>query len=261
MLCDCFGEVRPRGEACDLCAVSHINNETGFTQDLPAIRESLNACGGTGVLLVDAAQSFCKSPIPWRQARIDMLALSSRKIGGPAAVGALVVRKGLDIRAQLLGGGQQNGLRSGTVDAIGIELFIRSAESAMRHHASNGRRVTDLSAELWAYLYERRGMPDFPNWQPLHSATPADSPYINLFSFPDYEGAVLTRILAERHGVLVSSSSACSAESGRLSPGLLAMGVEESVIRGALRVSFSTESTFQDLQTFLSALEKSLADY
>ncbi|MBQ6472269.1 MAG: aminotransferase class V-fold PLP-dependent enzyme [Victivallales bacterium] len=261
MPCDCFGEVQPNKGRCDLCAVSHINNETGFTQNLPAIRAALGACGGQGLLLVDAAQSFCKTPIPWQAAHIDMLALSSRKIGGPAAVGALVVRKGVNLRAQLVGGGQQNGLRSGTLDAIGVELFVRSAESAMRRHADNGRRVTDLSTELWACLYERSGASGWPNWQPLHSGTPADSPYINLFSFPGHEGAVLARILAERHGVLVSSSSACSAESGRLSPGLLAMGVEESVIRGAMRVSFSTASTFQDLQTFLSALEKTLADY
>jgi len=260
MPCGPFGEIQPHEGICDLCAVSHINNETGYIQNLPTLRTTLNSHGGQGLLLVDAAQSFCKSAIPWQAARIDLLALSSRKIGGPAAVGVLVVRKDVKLHPQLLGGGQQKGLRSGTVDAIGIELFVRAAEEAMRHHLHNGHHIADLSAQLWTCLHERHDN-TLPHWQPLHSGTQADSPYINLFSFPGYEGAVLARTLAERHGVLVSSSSACSAENGRLSPGLQAMGIDEATIRGALRVSFSTESTSQELEIFLKALRKTLADY
>ncbi|MBR0457832.1 MAG: aminotransferase class V-fold PLP-dependent enzyme [Victivallales bacterium] len=245
----------PSCQRCDLLALSCVNNETGAIPDLPALRHKLASCSGARMLLVDAAQALGKHPIPWNAAHIDLLALSSRKIGGPAAVGALIVRKGTPLHAHILGGGQQNKLRSGTLDVVGIEMFTRVAEETCAQSASHGEVVTLLNRLLWNGLETL----SLPRWQRISPEN--GSPYIAMFSFPGYEGAVLVRILAEHHHVLVSSASACSAEEGIPSHTILGMGFSRDVANGAIRVSLSHRNTSDDIQTFLQALTLTLQDY
>ncbi len=237
-----------------LVCVCHVNNESGAVQDLTALRRKIDGAGG-GCLVVDAAQSFGKLPIEWRTGKIDMLVLSSRKIGGPASVGALVVRKGIELKPLLLGGGQQGGLRSGTVDTVGVMMFADAAELACSEMDGELDIVREHNVMLWEGL-EAFGKYGFVRISP-HDA----SPYIASFAFKGYEGAVLKRILAQNEDIIVSTGSACSAESGGLSHVYTTMGFDEATVRGALRLSFGHGSQKSDVIAFLSGLKRTLENY
>ena len=239
-----------------LAAVSHVNHETGAKQDLARWR---GVFGGQGrsrpLLLVDAAQSFGRCDIPWREAGIDLLALSGRKLGGPAAVGALVCRPEIVLQPLLHGGGQQRGVRPGTLDTVGILLFADAAEEACAHRAASSAQAAGLASRLWEGL----AAGGFPAWRRLSPA--AGDPHIAAWSFPGYEGAVLMRMLAERHGILIATGSACSAESGKNSHVLAAMGHDQTLARGALRVSFGWKSSHAEVEKLLQALAAALTAY
>ena len=235
---------------CGNAALSHINNETGVEQDLAQIRHEI----GDGIVLVDAAQSFCRVRIPWNEAGIDMLAISSRKIGGPASVGALVCRRGrTELKPLILGGGQQRGVRSGTVDVCGIEMFVRSAESLYAAMAEGTARIKALNAEFRSCLEAFR-------WR--HEVVCGDGErHIHLLHLPGYEGAVLSRILADNHGIMVASSSACSAEHGGGSTTMRALGYSEQAAKEAIRISFDANSTTDDIHFLFDALDRTLEDF
>ena len=232
----------------------HVNNESGATQGLSSLRQDIDSRGG-GRLLVDAAQSFGKVQVEWRSAKIDMLAVSSRKIGGPASMGALIVRNGIQLRPLILGGGQQGGLRSGTVDTVGIMMFADAAELACAESGTVFHNIRHLNKMLWDRLasFEKYG---------FVRISPEDgSPYIASFAFKGYEGAVLKRILAQDEDIVISTGSACSAESGELSHVFKGMGFDDATVRGALRVSFGHGSQEGDVIAFLAALKRTLETY
>ena len=248
--------ILPEGEifsnAC-VCAC-HVNNESGAVQDLMELRRKIDGMGGA-CLVVDAAQSFGKLPIEWRSGGIDMLALSSRKVGGPASVGALIARKGIALRPLLLGGGQQGGLRSGTVDTVGAMMFADAAETACSKMVGEMDRVRGLNKMLWD------GLSSFSKYGFVRISPLGASPYIAAFSFRGYEGAVLKRILAQNEDIVVSTGSACSAESGELSHVFKGMGFDDATVRGALRVSFGYGSQEGDVIAFLTGLKRTLENY
>ncbi|NMA46411.1 MAG: aminotransferase class V-fold PLP-dependent enzyme [Lentisphaerae bacterium] len=236
-----------------LLALSHVNNETGAIQDLAACRRHIG--DKRTALLVDAAQSLGKCPIPWQAASIDLLAISGRKIGGPQAVGALVVRRGHALTPQLLGGGQQRGMRSGTVDTIGVLLFADAAEMACAAMPVLQRQHQALSRRL------HEGLTRLERYRCRLLSPPGAAPHIAMLAFEGYEGAIIMRLLAEREQILVGTGSACSAESKELSHVLKAMAVPEKIARGAIRVSLGPRTSAQDIDALLAALERVLARY
>ena len=237
-----------------LLSVLHVNNETGAVQDLGAAKRWLEATAPGGCLMVDAVQSLGKIGIPWSAAGIDLLAIGGRKIGGPPQVGALIFRKGVTVAPLLLGGGQQGALRPGTLDTVGILEFVLAVDVAMGRLHECLPRARELNALLRSELI---GLPVAQTriLSPLHA-----SPYILSFALPGYEGAVLSRALAEE-GVVVGTGSACSAESGDTSHVLAAMGVRPEVARCALRVSFSHETSEGDVRRLVSSLADVLRHY
>ena len=237
-----------------LVCVCHANNESGAVQDLLSIRHQMNAAGG-GCLLVDAAQNFGKLSIPWRSAGIDLLAVSSRKIGGPSSVGALVIRNGISLKPLILGGGQQGGLRSGTVDTVGVMMFSDAAEIACAEQDVMMDKIRHLNETLWD------GLKPFEKYGFVRLSPNDGSPYIASFAFKGYEGAVLKRILAQNEGIVISTGSACSAESGELSHVFRGMGFDDATVRGALRVSFGHGSQEGDVVAFLAGLKRTLESY
>ena len=231
-------------------ATSHIESETGGICDLAALRKEI----GNDLLLVDGAQSFCKIDIPWREASIDMLALSSRKIGGPASIGALVVKRGVAIKPLMFGGGQQNGLRPGTLDAVGISLFAEVACDRAAHQKENYRKVTALNQTLWTIL-------DESGLQYMRISPENGYPGIAMFALPGYEGAVIARILADKEGILLSSGTACTAETGKPSETMIRAAGSEQLARSAIRVSLSPANTTDEIRQLAAALKHTLQNY
>ncbi|MGN0866209.1 MAG: aminotransferase class V-fold PLP-dependent enzyme [Oligosphaeraceae bacterium] len=233
-----------------LAAFSLVNNETGLLWD----GDASPLPPGCPILL-DACQAFGKHPLPWNVPRVEMMVLSSRKLGGPATGAALLFRKSLKLTPWLTGGGQQGGIVGGTVDVVSALLFTAAAQEACRR----AREVLPRVAALNRLLREGLQTLGKGRW-PLFSPAQA-SPYILYFAIPGYQGALVARLLAENHGILVGTGSACTAESGETSALLRAKGVPEALARSALRISLSPESTQEEIQAFLQALPRVLKEY
>lgn len=236
---------------CALVGLSLVNNESGLVWN--GFRGAIPA---ETVLLVDGCQAFGKHPIPWNSAHIDLLVLSGRKIGAPASSACLVCRKGVPLnRSLIVGGGQQRGLLSGTVDTVNALLFAAVAEDACGNMGESFERVSALNRQLREGL-ARLGGGRWPVFSPEGA-----SPYILYFAIPNYQGALVARLLAAEHGILVGTGSACTAESNETSALLKARGVSDDTARSAIRVSLSTESTADDIDALLNALPTLLKEY
>lgn len=231
-----------------LAALSLVNNETGVVWN--GDRDAFPT--GCAIVL-DACQAFGKHPLPWHAA--DLLILSSRKLGGPATGAALVYRKSLRLNPIITGGGQQNGLRSGTLDTVSILLFVKAAELACKNQRQSWTNASALNHTL-RHAIAQLGQGRWPIFSPETA-----SPYICYFAIPGYEGAIIARTLAEKYGIIIGTGSACSAESNHTSPLLKALGVSDDLARCALRVSFSAHTTPDDLARLLKVLPQVLKEY
>ncbi len=241
-----------RAPRAELTALSLVNNETGVIWH--ADRSTLS--DGT-ILLADGCQAFGKIALPWNEAQIDMIVLSGRKIGGPASSAALIIRrKSISaLRPAITGGGQQHGWRSGTVDVVSAILFAEAAALAVATREENLRKVAALNQRVRDGLIGRFGAQ-------CVFFSPADaSPYILAFAISGYEGALVTRILAERYGIIVGAGSACSAETHEVSATLRANGASDDTARGMIRVSFGHDNTSDDVDHLLDALPKLIKEF
>ncbi|MEX0337898.1 MAG: cysteine desulfurase family protein [Arenibacterium sp.] len=209
------------------------NSETGVVQDLPE-----------GLAVTDATQAFGKLPVAFNWCGAQMALVSAHKLGGPKGVGALVVRRGTDIAAQIKGGGQEMGRRSGTENVIGIAGFGAAAEAAIR----------DLNDGVWARVEKLRNI--------LEKALEADSnktifigneskrlPNTSCFAAPGWKGE--TQVMQmDLSGFAISAGSACSSGKVRASRVLQAMGYDEAVAASAIRVSLGPETTEAEVLRF-----------
>lgn len=214
-----------------LVSIQHINNETGAIQPLDEVAA---IAADAGVLLhVDAAQSAGKFPIRLDALPIDLLAVSAHKFHGPKGSGCLIVRnrRRLRLRPIMQGGGQEFGLRPGTLAthqilglSTALQLAAEQRRSALEHVAELRGRFLE---RLQAHLPQLRIHGD-----PAHS-----SPYILSFSIPGIVNSALMNQLAD--GVALGSGAACSAGTIDPSPTLRAMGLDDEALHGAVRASFA----------------------
>ena len=221
-----------------LVSLMLVNNETGAVTDIPGVRRLLRAAGSKALLHTDAVQAFLKLPFSPRSLGADMISLSSHKIGGPKGAGALWFSKELRLPAFLHGGGQEGGLRSGTEAIPAIAGFGAAAAAGLaRWKASD---VPGHYRQLKSLLREL-----LPEARILSDDSCAD--HIVSLSFPGARAEVLSNHL-DSQGICVSRGSACA--KGRRSHVLEAMGLPAAVIDGALRVSFSPETTEEEIREF-----------
>ncbi|MGR3269488.1 aminotransferase class V-fold PLP-dependent enzyme [Thalassococcus profundi] len=209
------------------------NSETGVVQDLPP-----------GLWAVDATQAFGRLPVAFNWMGCRMAFVSAHKLGGPKGVGALVMRRGTDIPAQIRGGGQEMGRRSGTENVIGIAGFGAAAEAAAR----------DLDDGIWARVEKLRNI--------LESALEAGAketifvgksgsrlPNTSCLITPGWKGE--TQVMQmDLAGFAISAGSACSSGKVRASRVLQAMGHDEIAASSAIRVSLGPETTESDVLRF-----------
>jgi len=237
------GVIRP------LVSLMAANNETGVVQPVQKAAEIVHAAGG--LLHVDAVQAAGRIPLDINELQADLVTISGHKIGGPQGVGALVRRdEALHFPDPLIkGGGQERGLRAGTENVAGLSGFGAAAADAQRELAANRTHVAELRDRLEAGL--RAIAPDTV----IFSATVERVPNTVLFAVAGMK-AETALIGLDLDGVAVSSGAACS--SGKVAPShvLGAMGVEEKLARGAIRVSFGPATTETDIERFLQAWRK-----
>ncbi|MCL2545185.1 MAG: cysteine desulfurase [Clostridia bacterium] len=232
-----------------LISCMHVCNETGAMQPieaLAALREE--RCPGA-LLHVDGVQGFLRAALPARQLGVDLYALSAHKIHGPKGAGALLVRKGVALKPQLLGGGQEGGLRSGTENVPGI-LGMQAAVEALGAMPELAKALREKKLRLWRRVLA--GEPCAQANGPDPESTEA-APHILNFSLPGVRGEVMLHAL-EAAGVYVSTGAACSARRQRHSPALTAMGIAGERLEGAIRISLSPLNTPEEMDLAAGAI-------
>lgn len=226
-----------------------VNNETGAVQDLAAL-STLAREHGT-LLHSDAVQAVGHVDLP-APGTVDLMSLSGHKIGAPVGVGALVARPEVPFAPLSTGGGQQRGVRSGTLDAASAAAFAAALQAALDGPEAHRAHLAALTERLLA------GVRDIDPSARLTLPDPTTrSGHIVHLLFPGADAESLLFLLDER-GVDASAGSACSAGVTRISPVLEAMEVPEAEARGALRLSLGWSSTAAEVEQLLSALPEAL---
>lgn len=233
---DSGGAVRPEAvleavrDDTVLVSVMQVNNETGVRQPLQAIASGLE--GHMAYFHVDAAQGFGKELVPLRLARIDLMSISSHKIFGPVGVGALVARRrGFDkapLACLIHGGGQERGLRPGTLPVALIAGFGAAAERALAD--------VEVRRMQCARVRERALEALRPLGICIHGALEDSLPHVLNFSIEGVDSEAL--IVGLRDLVAVSNGSACTSQSYTPSHVLKAMGLSPTAVAGAVRMSW-----------------------
>jgi len=231
-----------------LVSVMHVNNETGVIQPLGEIAALL--AGRPAYLHTDAAQGFAREVTELRNERIDLISLSAHKICGPKGVGALVTRRRkegrLPVSPLLFGGGQERGLRPGTLP---VALIAAMGEAAERWTGQASARWTGGVA------FRRKLLEGLAPLGPVvNGDLDRNLPFILHLSFPGWDSDSLMRTWSEL--VSVSSGAACSAQSYTCSHVLTAMGIAPERAAGAIRFSWCHLTELPDTAALVAALRE-----
>ncbi|MBM5811169.1 MAG: cysteine desulfurase [Gammaproteobacteria bacterium] len=228
-----------------LVSLMHANNELGVLTDLVAIGR---ACAERDVPLhVDAAQSAGRVPLDVRESGVALLSFCAHKLGGPKGIGALYLRRRPRpaLRPLLFGGGQEGGLRPGTLATPLIAGFGLACEIAVGEIVKEEPRVRALRERLWAGL-----QPAAPVWR--NGAAEPSVPGILNVCFPGIEGESL--LFALDGQLAATSGSACSSASGEPSPVLTAIGRSELAAQASLRLSLGRHTTAAEVDAAAALL-------
>ncbi|MCG7287148.1 cysteine desulfurase [Cellulomonas sp. ACRRI] len=230
-----------------LVSVMWANNEVGTLQPVAEVVALAHAHGVP--VHADAVQAVGQVPVDFGASGLDAMTVTGHKLGGPVGVGALLARRELALVPVLHGGGQERGVRSGSLDVPAIAAFAVAVDAAVRGREAAATRLSGLRDALVAGV--RAAVPDAVLRGPADAADrlPANAH----FTFPGCEGDSLLYLL-DSAGVEASTGSACQAGVPQPSHVLLAMGLDEADARGALRFSLGWPSTGDDVAALLAAL-------
>lgn len=225
-----------------LVSTMYVNNETGAINPVECIKKIVDAAKSPALIHVDAIQAFGKIDVRPKKLGVDFVSVSGHKIHAPKGIGALYIRKGVNIRPFVLGGGQENGLFSGTENMPAI-AGLGAAVNAL----PDTKKQLGVMRELNAYL--RSELVKIPG---VEINSPENGlPYILNISLVGIPSQVAVNFLSDKE-IYVSSGSAC--KRGHRSEVLTAMGLAPERIDSAIRVSMSRFTTKDELQVFVSAV-------
>lgn len=227
-------------EATTVVSVGWANGEIGSVPDVAAIVGAVRAANPATRVHSDAVQAVSQLDVDVGRVDLDLLSLSGHKLGAPAGIGALIVRRDCRLEPLLVGGPQERERRAGTENVAGIVAFGHAADLAREERAAYAARATTLREEVWAILsagaapVERFG-------------SRTGLPGTLSVGFPGLRGDALAAALDLR-GVAVSTGSACAAGAPEPSHVLRALGCDDELARGGLRLSFGPELAREDAQ-------------
>ena len=214
-----------------LVSTMWVNNEMGAIEDIAGIGAMIKEINPKCYFHTDAIQAFGKLTLRPKDAKVDMLTVSSHKIHGPKGVGFMYIRDGVRISPLIWGGGQQKDRRSGTQDVPGIAGMGLAAEMYRKEHAEIEERMLAVKDRLIGRLEAMDGV----TVNSEHGA--ASAPHVVSASFESVRAEVLLHALEEK-GIYVSSGSACSSNHPAISGTLQAIGVRKELLDSTLRFSF-----------------------
>ena len=226
-----------------LVTMMHVNNEAGTVMPVDKVKSIMKEKGSPGIFHCDAVQSFGKLRLP---ADADAISVSAHKIHGPKGIGALYVRKGVNIPAFIQGGGQESGRRSGTENVPAIAGFGVAAEMSERTREADMASMKKMRKRLMEGL--KAELDDIVINSPGDAGEDAGMCCGSLLnvSFLGTRGEVLLHTL-EQDGIYVSTGSACSSNKKGQSGVLKAMGLKDREIEGALRFSLGRMNDISEM--------------
>jgi cysteine desulfurase len=239
------------GEETVLVSIMAANNETGVLQPLPEIGSIIRKRSPAALFHTDATQAIGKVKVDlqgdWPD--VDLASFSAHKFHGPKGIGGLYIRPGIELLPLLLGGGQEEGRRSGTLNTPGLAGL---AVAATDWNPVSTESIANLRDQLELELKTH-----FPGAQ-IHSAGVRRLPNTSCFSLTGAVGEELAATLATQ-GIIVGTGSACASGAMRPPKTLLAMNVDYEVARAALRVSLSAATNIEQVREFLRQLADALS--
>lgn len=236
-----------------LVSIIHASNEIGTIQPIAEIGK---ICHEKGIYFhTDASQSFGKIIIDVNKMNIDLLTASSHKVYGPKGVGLLYIREGVKIEPLLHGGGQENGLRSSTINTASVVGFAKAVEILKKEMKAENKRLTVLRNKLIKEVLKIKNshlngpLPDGQGHSEKRLSNNAN------FSFDFAEGESLVMML-DMEGIACSTGSACSSFKLEPSHVLLATGLKPEQAHGSLRISLGRQTTQKDIEKLIKILPK-----
>lgn len=230
-----------------LVSIMYANNEIGTVQPIAEISKLIKKRQPNILFHTDAVQAPGLLDLDVENLRVDLLSLSAHKFYGPKGTGILYMRRGLKLGAQILGGGQEFGFRSGTENVPGIVGMAMALVSAEKIRSSNTKKLIKMRDWLISEISARLPVAIFTG-HPMERLANNIS-----FCFPGIEGEALALRLSER-GFACSAGSACATGSFTASHVLLALGLEKSTAQGSLRISLGKDTKMSQLESFIKVL-------
>jgi cysteine desulfurase len=244
-----------------IVSVGLVNGETGVIQDLDAVAGVVRTQAPGAVLHTDAVQAMPWLDVGAVASSADLISIAGHKFGAPKGVGALVIREGVDLAPQLLGGGQERGSRSGTHNAPGIVAMAAAAKATWESMVTDVPRLAALRDRLADGLRDRvsgtheSGVPA-GDVVPDRSGKIAGSCHV---CFEGIESEALL-VLLERDGILASAASSCASGAQDPSHVLAAMGWPRELAQGSLRLSLGYATTDAEVDAALASVPPAVAD-
>lgn len=234
-----------------LVSIMFGNNEVGTIQP---IQEIAKLCNEKKILFhTDAVQAVGKIPIDVKELGIDLLSMSSHKLNGPKGIGALYIKRGIDVIPIILGGGQEHGLRSGTENVANIVGFGKACEIAKNNLTTNMSYVKKLRD-----LLVKKILDEIPETT-LNGDPQSRLPNNAHLTFLGINGEDLI-IKLDEHGIAASTGSACSVHTQKASHVLQAMGFSHEQITGSLRLTLGVFNSENEIDETVNILKKIVAE-
>lgn len=232
-----------------LVSMMAVNNETGDILPIDKVKKIIERAGSPALFHCDAVQGFGKIKIEPVKLRIDLLSISAHKLYGPKGVGAIYVRKGVNLKPNLLGGGQESGLRSGTENTASIAAMGVATQKIFSDFNTYSRKIS----ELYDLFISKCKEYDFIK---INSPENGAKHIINI-SLPGLRSETVLHCL-EQEGIFVSSGSACSSHGGETKRArvLSEYGFTREIYDSALRISFGIFNEKEEIEAFFPVLEK-----
>ena len=231
-----------------LVSMMLVNNELGTLLPVAQAAQAIRAAGCPALLHCDAVQGFLKVPFTPQQLGADLVSISGHKIHAPKGIGALYIRKGLKLPPLIYGGGQEEGLRSGTEATGQIAAFAAAARAGQASFPADRAHM----AALKEYA-ARRLTREVPG---LRVLVQGEAPHILPVTLTGYKSEVVVRFLSDQ-GIYLSSGSAC--HRGRASHVYAALKLPKKEQDGVLRISFSYDTRQEDVDALTDGLKQAQA--
>lgn len=234
-----------------IVSTMYVNNEVGAVEPVEEIAKIVHEKNPDCLYHVDAIQGYGKYKIQPKKQGIDLMSVSGHKLHGPKGVGFLYIQKDAKVNPILFGGGQQRGMRSGTINVPGIAGMGEAARLAYEHFDEKIEKMIAIKDYLMDQLEKMEGI-HLNSFRGIQSA-----PHILSVSVQGVRAEVLLHTLEDRE-IYVSSGSACSSNHPGISGTLKGIGLEDEFLDSTVRISLCSENTLEEADYFLETLKELL---